>query len=418
MMTSKPECFVYITLPGETTFTTAGRFVMDKTRQGRPLGKFVYGRSYRDNPAAVVIDPIELKLTDITYETRSLKGVFGALRDASPDYWGRRVIEKHLRSTSLGEVDYLLNSPNDRAGALGFGLSAKPPAPLRAFNRTVDLEGLQAIADAIIADDEIPDDPQAQQVHELLGGTSMGGARPKAVVEDEDGLWIAKFNRVDDRWDYAKVERAMLLLARECGIHTAESKRVSIGDRNALLVRRFDRQKSDNGYRRARMLSALTLLRADENEREKWSYINFVEELRRLSVQPNVDAPELFARMVFNALISNDDDHPRNHAAVAMNKSWRLSPAYDLTPSTPVSSTSRDLALECGDQGRLANAANLMSQSKRFLVDPDDAASRILEMEDIVRTRWRPVARAEGVTEQDCERIKDAFVYEGFRAKQ
>ncbi len=126
-----------------------------------------------------------------------------------------------------------------------------PPAPLRKYNRTIDLEKLQAVSDAIIADDEVPrDDPDAQQAHELLAGTSMGGARPKVVVEAHDGLWLAKFNRVDDRWDHAKTERAMLLLAAECGIRSATSKCTTIGDRNVLLVKRFDREKEKHGYRR------------------------------------------------------------------------------------------------------------------------------------------------------------------------
>lgn len=414
MMPSNTECFVYIMLPGQTTFTTAGRFVMDKTRQGQPLGRFIYGRSYRDNPAAVPIDPIDLKITATTYETQALGGLFGALRDSSPDYWGRRVIERHFGSPGPDELDYLLHSPDDRAGALGFGLNPEPPAPLRHYNRTMDLQKLQQIADAIIADEPLPDDPDAQQAHELFGGTSMGGARPKAVVEDEDGLWIAKFNRADDKWNHAKIERAMLLLASECGIRSAVSKRVTIGDRDALLVKRFDREKTENGYRRARMLSALTLLRADENERDKWSYVVLAEELRRLSSQPKEDANELFRRMVFNALISNDDDHPRNHAVIAMNEDWKLSPAYDLTPSTPVSTSHRELALQCGDQGRFANAANLISQCRRFHVEPAQAAEIINEMEQIVTSRWQAIARAEGVTEQDCARISGAFAYEGF----
>ncbi|MGB5706554.1 MAG: HipA domain-containing protein [Arenicellales bacterium] len=414
-MTSKTQCFVYITLPGETTFTTAGRFAMEQTRNGQPLGKFVYGKSYRNNPAAVPIDPIELKLTGKTYETQSLKGLFGALRDASPDYWGRRVIEKHTKSAALSELDYLLHTPDDHAGALGFGLNAEPLAPQRPYNRTMDLEKLQAIADAIIADEDIPEYPDAEQAHELLGGTSMGGARPKAVVEDDDGLWIAKFNRADDKWNYAKIERAMLMLARECGIQAAESKRATIGDRDVLLIKRFDRKKTDDGYHRARMLSALTLLRADENERDKWSYITLAEELRRLCAEPKQDAPELFARMVFNALISNDDDHPRNHAIIAMNEDWKLSPAYDLTPSAPISVTRRDLALQCGDQGRLASANNLITQCKRFLVEPERAVKLIDKMEQTVKARWHAIARAEGVTEQDCERISGAFAYEGFR---
>lgn len=416
-MTSNTECFVYIMLPGDTHFTTAGRFVLDTTRQGEPVGRFIYGRSYRDNPGAVPIDPIELKITTQTYETRDLNGLFGALRDASPDYWGRRVIEKHLRSTALSELDYLLHSPDDRAGALGFGLNAEPPSPLRDYNRTIDLERLQQFADAIIADEEIPaNDPDAQQALELLGGTSMGGARPKAVVEDDDGLWIAKFNRADDRWDHAKIERAMLLLASECGIRSATSKRTTLGDRDVLLVKRFDREKADGRYRRARMLSALTVLRANEDKRDKWSYVVLCEELRRLSSQPREDAQELFRRMAFNALISNNDDHPRNHAIIAMNREWRLSPAYDLTPSTPVSTTHRELAMECGDQGRFAGATNLLSQSRRFSLEPEDAAQIIDKVEQTVRNRWRAIARSEGVTEKDCERIGGAFAYEGFRS--
>src|SRR5215470_7495860 len=108
----------------------------------------------------------------------------------------------------------------------------------------------------------------------------MGGARPKAVVEDDQGLWIAKFNRLDDRWNYARIEHAMLALARTCGVTTAESKVVSIGARDVLLVKRFDREKTQAGYRRARMVSALTLLRTDDSAqlRDKWSYILLVEE--------------------------------------------------------------------------------------------------------------------------------------------
>jgi serine/threonine-protein kinase HipA len=244
----------------------------------------------------------------------------------------------------------------------------------------------------------------------------MGGARPKAVVEDDEGLWIAKFNRADDRWDYARIERAMLLLANECGIRTASSRRTTVGDRDVLLVKRFDREKAEAGYRRARMLSALTLLRADESEREKWSYVVLAEELRRLSSQPREDAQELFRRMVFNALISNGDDHPRNHAIIAMNRDWRLSPAYDLTPSTPVSTTHRELAMQCGDQGRFAGKNNLLSQCRRFSLEPDDATKIIEDMEHVVTHRWQPIARAEGVTKRDCERISGAFAYEGFRS--
>lgn len=416
---SSTECFVYITLPGETSFVTAAKFQLTTDRRGIPTGRFIYGQSYLTRTNAIPIDPLELELSDNTYTTTRLNGVFGALRDASPDYWGRRVIEKRSGKTNLGEMDYLLFSPDDRAGALGFGLNPEPPAPLRKFNQTMNLEKLQKLADAIIADKDLPKGVEAEQAQDLmLDGTSMmGGARPKAVVEDKDGLWIAKFNRPDDKWNYARVERAMLELARECGVLTAESRITTIGDRDALLVKRFDRKKTDNGYRRARMLSALTLLRAEDRveDSDKWSYILLVEELRRISSQAKQDAQELFRRMCFNALISNTDDHPRNHAVIAMEQDWKLSPAYDLTPSPQISDEHRDLALECGDIGRYANASNLMSQSARFLLKQDEASAIIDEAERTVRDKWYEVSRRVGVSDKDCEKISSAFAYLGFR---
>jgi len=413
---SASECFVYITLPGATSATTAGRFVLEKTQQGDPLGRFVYGRSYLNNPDAVPIDPVELLLSEKTYETVQLNGIFGALRDAGPDFWGRRVIEKHAGKAQLGELDYLLESPDDRAGALGFGLNKVPPAPQRKFNKTLDLEKLQSLADALIKD-ELPKDPDAAQVQDLiLLGTSMGGARPKAVVQDNDGLWIAKFNRPEDRWDNTRVEYAMLQLARKCGINTAESRIEKVAGKDVLLIKRFDREKTPKGYTRARMISGLTLLRADEapEMRTRWSYVLLVEELRRVVAEPKKDAKELFRRICFNALVSNIDDHPRNHALIAKDKAWKLSPAYDLTPAPVVSQERRDLAMECGDMGRYANAKNILSQHARFLIEQDEAAKIVGDMKDQVAASWYDTVRASGVSESDAEIIRGAFVYPGF----
>ena len=416
------ECYVYMTLPGATTAVTAGRYALSTGRRGTPEGRFVYGRSYLERPNAVALDPVELKLGPRTYSTISLRGVFGALRDASPDYWGRRLIQHHLDNAQPTEMDYLLHSPDDRAGALGFGLNATPPAPKRIFNRTLELSRLQAIADAILTDEdpaagnhnEVDDHDQVEAL--LMIGTSMGGARPKAVVEDDEGLWIAKFNRTDDAWNNARVEHAMLVLARACGMLTAESRVVQAAGRDVLLVKRFDRERTEQGYQRARMVSALTLLRADEayELREKWSYVLLAEELRRVCADPRQNARELFRRMCFNALISNTDDHPRNHAVIARETDWALSPAYDLTPSTPVSIERRDLAMECGDAGRIANATNLLSQGARFLLDLDEARAIVSTMEEQVRGLWYSTARAAGVTERDCDRIAGAFAYPGF----
>lgn len=419
-MTSRPlgqqECFVYVTLPGETKAVTAGRYVRETNRQGVTIGRFVYGRSYLARPQAVEIDPVELKLGARTYETALMKGLFGALRDAGPDYWGRRVIERRAGLTELGELDYLLHSPDDRAGALGFGLGQTPPAPVHTFNRTLDLARLQEIADRLVKGEAHPTNTEATQVEDLLLlGTSMGGARPKAVVEDADGLWLAKFNRADDKWNMARVEHAMLLLARACGLLTATSRIETIGDRDVLLVKRFDREKVSKGYTRTRMVSALTLLRADESQRERWSYVVLAEELRRISADPRRDSAELFRRMLFNALISNIDDHPRNHAVIAPQRAWRLSPAYDLTPSLPLSTDRRDLAMAAGDLGRWANARNMLSQAPRFLLEHSEASIMVNAMEKAAKGGWYGIARGAGVSEADCAIIANAFVYPGFR---
>ncbi|MBR0899101.1 type II toxin-antitoxin system HipA family toxin [Bradyrhizobium tropiciagri] len=417
-MTSKgnTECFVYITLPGETEAVTAGRFQLTPDRRGNAVGRFVYGKSYLARGNAVAIDPVELKLSGTTYETGRLNGVFGALRDAGPDYWGRRVIEKHAGVPQLGELDYLLNSADDRAGALGFGLGQQPPAPRRKFNQTLELAKLQAVAEALMREENVETEEAAQVQDLMLLGTSMGGARPKSVVEDDRGLWVAKFNRPDDRWNNTRVERAMLELARLCGIRVAESAVVTVGGKDVLLVKRFDRTKTEAGYQRSRMISGLTLLQADEapEMRDRWSYVLMAEELRRVVQEPQKDAKELFRRMTFNALISNLDDHPRNHALVAKDNPWQLSPAYDLTPSPVIAQERRDLALEVGDQGRFANAKNVLSQHARFLLDADEAKALVSTMTDQVRASWYDVVRGQGVTEKDAETITGAFVYPGF----
>jgi serine/threonine-protein kinase HipA len=208
----------------------------------------------------------------------------------------------------------------------------------------------------------------------------------------------------------------MLDLARSCGISVAASRVEPVAGKDVLLVRRFDREKAAEGYTRARMISGLTLLRADDapEARERWSYVLMSEELRRVVVEPKKDVAELFRRMVFNALISNIDDHPRNHALLAKGRDWKLSPAYDLTPSPVVSQDRRDLAMEIGNQGRFANAKNLLSQHTRFLLGAEEAKSIVFKMTEQVRSTWYEVVRARGVSEKDAELIKGAFVYEGF----
>ena len=414
-MTSERECFVYIVLPDETKFVTAGRFRWTDDGDGG-IGQFVYGRAYRERADAVEFDPVELHLSDRVYETARMDGFFGAIRDAMPDFWGRRVIERNAGLTGLAEFDYLMQGPDDRAGALGCGLGVEPPGPRRSFSQTLDLEDLQRAADSVMEYDRDHAGSVVDRAEELLLlGTSMGGARPKAVVEDERGLWIAKFGRSDDRWNHPRVEHGMLMLARSCGLDVTEARIEGVGGRDVLLVRRFDRDRAGKGHYRHRMVSALTLLRAGDGigERGDWSYLRFADEVRRTSARPGEDLRELFGRMCFNAAVSNLDDHPRNHAILARGRRWRLSPVFDLTPSPSVALERRDLAMACGQYGRYANRTNLLSGHGRFLLDQAEAESMFEEIVVAVRDGWYAQMRRAGVSDRDCQTIASAFVYDG-----
>ena len=212
----------------------------------------------------------------------------------------------------------------------------------------------------------------------------------------------------------------MLTLARDCGISCAESQLTTVGDRDVLLVKRFDRHKTEQGYLRSRMASALTLVDADDSpndadKRGKWSYLLLADEIRRAATaSQGKDLPELFRRVCFNALISNTDDHPRNHAIIAKDAAWSLSPAYDLTPNPMIAMERRDLAMAFGDWGRYANRTNLLSQCERFLISKEEATIIINSMIDAISASWYPTTRKAGVSERDCELIRSAFVYEGF----
>ena len=410
------ECYVFLVLPGDTEFVVAGRFRVSLTREGAPVGEFVYGRSYLERPNAVELDPVELRLAERVHETARMGGFFGAIRDAMPDYWGRLLIERHSGRTRLEEFDYLMQGPDDRAGALGFGLDLTPLVPRRRFNAGLDLSQLQAAADAVLADDAEPSGSGVIRAQELiLPRTSMGGARPKAVVEDDHTLWLAKFGRREDRWNHPRVEHALLRLAQECGLNAADSRIECIGGSDVLLVRRFDREWTGNGYHRHRLASALTLLRADDTaaDRGRWSYQALADEIRRASARPRKDLRELFGRMCFNAAVSNLDDHPRNHAILASGREWRLSPAYDLTPMPVIAVERRDLAMVCGPAGRHANRFNLLGGAGRFLLGRDEAEAIFDRVVGTIRVAWRGVMRRSGVSEKDCERIRDAFLYDG-----
>lgn len=401
------DCFVYLQLPGSLETVTCGRLAI-----ANGVGRFVYRKRFVEDPRAVELDKFVLPLRAGTFETARLKGVFGALRDAAPDAWGQRVIERQLKTSGLSELAYLLHSPEDRAGALSFGRGVEPPPPVHSFNKVLQLEALMEQAARIEADLPVPE----QVIRLVMPGTSMGGARPKNVVEDHDGLWLAKFPSRSDRWTNAPVEAGMLELARWCGLRSAEARVVKVGQGRVLLVKRFDRAKVEGGYHRHRMVSALTVLRSDEDAqaRANGSYVSLADELRRWVISPDEDLHELYGRMVFNALISNIDDHPRNHALIAGPNGWHLAPAYDLTPAPAASVDQRDLAMEIGTRGRWANRENCLSQAIRFRLSREEANARIDQIRSVVTARWPEAVRKHGATERDCEQIASAFAYPGF----
>lgn len=421
-MSSSGRCYVYIQLPGTTEVVTCGRFQLQEVEPDRFVGRFVYGRSYRGRSDAVALDPIRLPLSDRVYETARLGGLFGAIRDALPDYWGRRVLERRLGRDRLSDFELLMHPSPGRIGALSFGEAVEPPTPEGSYPPLLELERIMEAARRL--EDELADDdglPPGPLLDLLEPGSSLGGARPKALVRDAGELWVAKFPMRSDRWSYAPVEAAMLALARGCGIRVPEFRVVEAGGRKALLVRRFDREEVEGGTLRHRMVSAMTVLEADESPtaRTNWSYPLLADELRRWSGAFEADRRELFRRMTLNALVSNTDDHPRNHALVAPGRAWRLSPAYDLTPSPQVSrdQVSREvryLAMECGEEGRAARRTNLLSMAPRFGYSRDEANEVVDEIRDRVAGGWREAIVEAGGTERDLERVAPAVLYPGF----
>jgi serine/threonine-protein kinase HipA len=287
---------------------------------------------------------------------------------------------------------------------------------VRRFNQVVQLKPLLAVAEQFMDDEAEPSGISDQVLELLQAGTSMGGARPKNVVEDREGLWLAKFPDRSDKWNNARVEGAMLALAQECGLQVARHRIERVAGKDVLLVQRFDRTPTLQGYLRHRMVSGLTVLGAEDShtDRAKWSYLLLADELRRRSGRSVQDLEELFRRMVFNALISNTDDHPRNHALIASTDKWGLSPAYDLTPNPLMSLEKRDLAMTCGTFNRYANRSNLLSAHAQFKLSFEQASVIIDQVQQVIAARWHAVLRQEGVSLGDCDKVAAAFNYPGF----
>ncbi len=400
------SAYVWVYLPNQTEPVVAGRLDYEENPAGT-VYSFLYGASYLARPAAIPLDPERLPLErGRRFESPDLYGTLGVIRDAAPDDWGRRVIEKRLAITEASELAYLLEAGDDRAGALGFSTSPGLPPNREPPPGRTDLNTLLSAAAAIEAGE--PVDPAIVVL--LKHGSSLGGARPKATIHMDGALWLAKFPSTKDRLEIAAVEYAALKLAAKCGIEIPELKLIRVGNRNVMLTRRFDRVAAAKGIARRHFISGLTLLGLREDEASRGSYPALADSLRKRVDDFKRDGAQLFRRMIFNMLISNDDDHLRNHAIILDKNGWKLSPAYDLVPHAQGSYT-RIQGIGVSTRSREATLTNALSEASRFGLTEPRATEIAVEVRRGVE-KWGTVFRESGISARDIEALKNAFLPE------
>lgn len=408
------ERIVFIHLPGEVEAVPAGRLILLEEGLQVQASRFAYGRRYLDRSNALPVDPVALPLAQGRAGGELLPAgglpLFGALRDATPDAWGRRVIENRLRAppNGLPESTYLDHAGPHRAGALDV---RREPTSRPAAGALPSLMDIQYMLEAAARVEEGEPVPAHLEVF-FAGGPSVGGARPKAVVMADGLEWIAKFPARNDPFNVPLVEWATLELAREAGLDVPQTRIHTLADgRQVMLIERFDRVPVTAGMARRHMVSALTLLARHESASPDSSYADIADALGEFGVRGRIaaDRTELFGRMVFNILVSNDDDHLRNHAFVCEEDraGWNLSPLYDVVPKPQVAHE-RMLHLAVGPQGRAARLDNALAGAGRFGLLPPDAASIIDRVVSVVRA-WRETFEALDVPVRECDRVSSAF---------
>jgi serine/threonine-protein kinase HipA len=324
-------CYVWVWLPGASVPVVAGRLETTGTSGYGPVLSFTYGRSYRERPGAISLFTPELPLAPGTFDPmapsagRDPVPLASCLRDGAPDAWGRRVLNLRVGSnpdTELSELTYLLQSSSDRIGALDFQASAHQYV---ARGEPAALEQLVGVAEVVEAGEPIPDDLAAAAAH----GTSIGGARPKALLSDGRRALIAKFSSSADDRPVVKAEALGMVLARAVRIDVPDVELISAAGKDALLVDRFDRPGSE---RRSMLLSGLTVLGLAESSARYGSYPALADQIAISFTGPAHALEQLYRRLVFNIVIGNNDDHLRNIAGFWDGTRLSLAPAYDLTP--------------------------------------------------------------------------------------
>lgn len=391
MMTSKnqyKEGYVWIWLPGEVHPVVAGKLEVD----GEAL-LFNYGKSYleriKDTPLAIPIYEPELPLK--TGVLPNLDGLTmpGCIRDSAPDAWGRRVIiNKKLGlkgantdTATLDELTYLLESGSDRIGALDFQQSPTDYIPRLAKNVSMD----ELVQSAERVERGEPLTPELDQA--LYHGSSIGGARPKALIEEGGTKYIAKFSATNDLYSVVKAEFIAMRLAKLVGINVASVKMVKAANKDVVLIERFDREYSGKGWTRRSMVSALTLFGLNDMMARYASYETLAEIIRHRFVEPKDTLRELFSRLVFNILCGNTDDHARNHAAFWDGKHLSLTPAYDICPQGRAGNEAGQAMRIIGDNN-LSQLKTCLSAAQRFLLSKDEASIIFEHQKYIIEQYW------------------------------
>ncbi|MGQ0429048.1 MAG: type II toxin-antitoxin system HipA family toxin [Gammaproteobacteria bacterium] len=374
---------MYGFLPGEARPTLTGQVIVIATGNDG-FCRFKYAREWLAAPRAFALDPELLPLADTEFESQPGWEVFSALRDAGPDYWGRKLIERRQNRLALSELEFLLAAGDERTGALAFS-TTRIVVPGRTPPSARQLRQLSGAAARIERDE-----PVSADLLELLGaGTgTIGGMRPKATIEDDGRLWIAKFPSREDRYAITRWESATLELAARCGLDVPRRRLTLVNRRPVLLVARFDRRLHAGVRERAHYLSGLTVLGLHERDYGQGSYADLAHWLRRHGASPREDALELFRRMVFNILIGNSDDHLRNHAVIDFGDGFRLSPLFDVAPM-PAAGGQRMQAIAVGREGRLATVTNALSEAGMFGLGEATARAEWQRLAKVVETEWQ-----------------------------
>lgn len=383
------EAYVWIWLPRSTTPVVAGRIDLVDGHY-----TFNYGNSYLKNRQARSIFEPELPLQSGIQEPRAPMLMASCLRDGSPDAWGRRVIINRLTGASgaaahqidFDELTFMLQSGSDRAGALDFQASHKAYVPR--LQAEVALEQLLAAAEMVEAGVQLPQGLE-QALHH---GSSMGGARPKALITGDGVKMIAKFPAAADTYSIVGAEYVAMRLAKLAGLDVAPVRLVSAGGRRVLLVERFDRTLTATGWTRRMMVSALTLLRLDEMEARYADYGDFADLIRKDFANPTETLRELFSRMVFNVLCGNTDDHARNHSAFSDYGpgSFELTPAYDICPQ-PRTGSEANLAMSINRRDRQAKVSTCVANAAKFQLKTEDAQAIADHQISVIRANWDAV---------------------------